>query len=98
MKKKVRTQGENAGEQAERGQPISDTGSQLPGSSGEVVSWMSRHLSRCSGIRFMAPEKVTIYKLLEEPGLRSLNPLTQRCMLTPTKSGWGEQIFSRDQE
>ena len=38
MKKKVRTQGENAGEQAERGKPVSDTGSQLPGSSGEVVS------------------------------------------------------------
>ena len=54
---------------------------------------MSRHLGWCSGIRFMAPEKVTIYKLLEEPGLRSLDPLTQRCMLTPAKSGRGGANF-----
>ena len=44
----------------ERGQPASDIGSLLPGSSGEVVSWMSCHLGWCSGIRFMAPEKLTI--------------------------------------
>ena len=59
MKKKARMQGENTGEQTERGQPASDTGSSLPGSSGEAVSWMSRHLGLYSGIRFTAPEKLS---------------------------------------
>ena len=53
-------QGENTGEQTERGQPASDTGSSLPRSSGEAVSWMSRHLGLYSGIRFTAPEKLSI--------------------------------------
>ena len=53
-------QGENAGEQTERGPPTSDIGSLLPGSSGEVVSWMGCHLGWCSVITFMAPEKLTI--------------------------------------
>ena len=60
MKKKARMQGENTGEQTERGQPTSDFGSSLAGSSGEVISWISCHLGRCAGIRFTAPEKLTI--------------------------------------
>ena len=60
MKNKARMQGENIGEQSERGQPASDTGSLLPGSSGEAVSRMSRHVGLYSGIRFTAPEKLTI--------------------------------------
>ena len=53
-------QAENTGDQTERGPPVSAIGSSLTGSSGEVVSWMSRHLGWCSGIRFKAPKKVTI--------------------------------------
>lgn len=63
MKKKARTQGENTGEQTERGPPASDAGSLLPGSSGEAVSCMSRHLGQCAGIRLTAPEKLTINSL-----------------------------------
>ena len=60
MQKKVRVQGENSGEQTGIGQLASDIGSLLPGSSGEVVSWVGSHLGWCSGITFMAPEKLTI--------------------------------------
>ena len=63
MKKKVRMQGDNLGEQTERGQPASDFGSSPAGSSGEVISWMSCHLGQCAGISFTAPEKLTINSL-----------------------------------
>ena len=69
MQKRVRMQGDNSGEQTERGQTASDIGKLLPGSSGEVVFWMC-HLGWCSGIRFTALEKPSINFL------RSLDPLT----------------------
>ena len=59
MQKKVRMQGDNLGEQTERGQTASDIGSLLPGSSGEVVFWMC-HLGWCSGVKFMALAKPSI--------------------------------------
>ena len=50
MEKKARTQGENTGEQTEKGPPASDAGSLLPGSSGGAVSCMSHHLGQCAGL------------------------------------------------